>query len=171
MVRRGSTTKRNSKDNMRPHLVNTRPREEVHPTTSKTVSESGVVINSKECEPSVKVIESHGNINKKDNEEDLNPPKVPSKRLNSTVSLDLKPQVKLSASHSDTSLAKHMRPLSAGNLSWFKPIITGSLEFSKTSLSMPNHLKEQSKPKDEKNTGSGNALSKSKGIPKGNSNG
>ena len=143
--RRGSATKRNSKDGLR-HISNTtgyqegtnvpsrilkcvdRPIERSN--SGKQPTDNGGSVDS----PKIKTVEV-----------DTNSPQLPPKSLEISSKIDSKSPRKLSVSLSDGSISKVGRPMSAGNLNWFKPVITGSLEFSKTSLSLPSHVKEENK--------------------------
>ena len=142
MNRRGSTTKRNSKDGVRPLLNPLRN----HPGPSiqqKHKDEGQTIVPGpkEDIQPKDKTDQESPDFNTK--EHTTTPPKLSPKTKNSTLSLDTNHPRKLSLSQSDSSLATLGRPVSATNLNWFKPVITGSLEFSKTSLVLPSQIRDE----------------------------
>ena len=143
--RRGSTTKRNSKDGLRHFSSNTACQEGSNASSRNLNGVDRQIERSNSGMPPTENCKSVDSSKIKAVEVDTTRPKQPLKCLEISPNIDLKSPRKLSVSLSDGSLSKVGRPLSAGNLNWFKPVITGSLEFSKTSLLLPSHLKEEKK--------------------------
>ena len=142
MARRGSTTKRNSKEGLRiqqpqssKHLEKASP----HPIKAH----GNCITPKKETGESVSIERAPVSLDRKVAEQELNTKTVQTKEVKSSQSLNFDQPRKLSISYSDSNLIKVGRPEHAGN--WFKPIITGSLDFSKTSLCLSTE--QHSKPK------------------------
>ena len=143
--RRGSATKRNSKDVLRHISNNTAYQEGTNASTRILKGVDRQIERSNSGKHPADNREILDSSKTKAVEDDTNRPKLPAKCLEISSEIDLKSPRKISVSLSDGSISKVGRPLSAGNLNWFKPVITGSLEFSKTSLSLPSQVKEEKK--------------------------
>ena len=141
MNRRGSTTKRHSKDGVRPLLISSKNQEEFSNIKTNHNEMKKVLPNSENrIEP--KLNSGLESLPIKPPEDASITTKLTPDIQTSTLSLEVNQPRKLSLSHSESSLATLGRPVSTSNLNWFKPVITGSLEFSKTSLCLPNHMKD-----------------------------
>ena len=141
MNRRGSTTKRHSKDSVRPLVIPPQNEEEYsNPQKNKSVLKTALPNAENEIEP--KINGDLESLPSKPPDDASTTTTLSPKILSSTLSLEANQPRKLSLSHSESSLATLGRPVSTSNLNWFKPVITGSLEFSKTSLCLPNHTKD-----------------------------
>ena len=127
MARRGSTTKRNSKEGLRIQ----QPQSSKHTEKASTHSiraHKNCTTPKKEADESLSIEGARVTLDGKVAEQELN-----TKTATATqVKNEQKGPRKLSISYSDSNLIKVGRPEHACN--WFKPVITGSLDFSKTSL-------------------------------------
>ena len=165
MNRRGSSTKRHSKEGLRPPVNHSRNQDGM---TTQVKSNDEGKINLSNCKNEIEKKVHCGSDPKeiKLQEGSPTPPKVlPSCRI-SSHSPETNQKRKLSLSQSESSLVTLGKQASSTNLNWFKPVITGSLEFSKTSLCLPSNVKDQKL--NNSNTSDGvktNLISKS---PKGN---
>ena len=142
MARRGSTTKRNSKEGLRIQ----QPQSSKHPEKASPHSiraHKNCITPKKEADESLNIEGTPGSLDIKAVEPELNTKTVKTKELQSSQSLNFAQPRKLSISYSDSNLIKVGRSEHAGN--WFKPIITGSLDFSKTSLCLSTE--QHNKPK------------------------
>ena len=166
MNRRGSTTKRNSKDGVRPLLNSLRN----HPGPSiqqKHKDEGETIVPSPKGDIQPKDKTDQDPPVFKNKEHTTTPPKLSPKTKTGTLSLDANHPRKLSLSHSDSSLATLGRPVSATNLNWFKPVITGSLEFSKTSLCLPSQMRDEMEKSSGSNSSEKRRMNESLNMCKG----
>ena len=141
MNRRGSSTKRNSKEGLRPPVNHSRNQDGM--ATHVKSNEEGK-INLSNCKDEIEKRENCGSDPKeiKLQEGSSTPPKVlPPCRI-SQHSPENNQERKLSLSQSESSLVTLGKQASSTNLNWFKPVITGSLEFSKTSLCLPSNVND-----------------------------
>ena len=142
MNRRGSSTKRNSKEALRPPVNHSRNQDGMT-TQMKNYDEGKINLSNCKNEIETKVHSGSDPKEIKLQERSPTPPKVlPPCRISSN-SPDINQKRKLSLSQSESSLVTLGKQASSTNLNWFKPVITGSLEFSKTSLCLPSNVKEQ----------------------------
>ena len=145
MNRRGSTAKRYSKEGLRPVINPSRNHEEFSAQPKdKDEAKSNLSHSEHTTEKNINC-ESEPKTTKSPKEASTTATTPHPCRISSS-SPDLNQPRKLSLSQSESSLVTLGRQTSSTNLSWFKPVITGSLEFSKTSLSLPGNAKDE-KPK------------------------
>ena len=131
MARRGSTTKRNSKEGLRIQ----QPESSKHPEKASPHSiraHKNCITPKKEVDDSLSKEGTQVSLDRKVPEQDLNTKTANAKEVKINRTSNSNQPRKLSISYSDSNLIKVGRPEHAGN--WFTPIITGSLDFSKTSL-------------------------------------
>ena len=139
MNRRGSSTKRNSKEGLRPPVNHSRNQDGL---TTQLKSKDEGKINLSNCKNEIEN-KIHGGPDPKEiklKDGTPTPPKVSPPCRISLHSPDTNQKRKLSLSQSESSLVTLGKQASSTNLNWFKPVITGSLEFSKTSLCLPSNV-------------------------------
>ena len=137
MARRGSTTKRNSKEGLRIQ----QPQSSKHPEKASPHSiraHKSCITPKKEADESLSIEVTQVRLDGKVAEQELNTKTAATKEVKNNPASSSNQPRKLSISYSDSNLIKVGRPEHAGN--WFKPIITGSLDFSKTSLCLSSEL-------------------------------
>ena len=147
MARRGSTTKRNSKEGLRiqqPQSSKHTEKASPHPI----IAHKNCITPKNEADESLSKEGTPGSLDRKFAEPELHTKTAKTKELQSSQSLNFDQPRKLSISYSDSNLIKVGRPEHAGN--WFKPIITGSLDFSKTSLCLSTEQHNKPKTRFEK---------------------
>lgn len=141
MARRGSTTKRNSKEGLRiQQPQSSKQTEKASPHSIR--AHKNCITPKKEADESLSIEGTQVSLGRKVAEQELNTKTATAEEVKNNPASNSNQPRKLSISYSDSNLIKVGRPEHAGN--WFKPIITGSLDFSKTSLCLST--KQHNKP-------------------------
>ena len=140
MARRGSTTKRNSKEGLRiqqPQSSKHTEKAFPHPI----IAHKNCITPKKEADESLGKEGTQVGLDRKVPEQELNTKTATAKEVKVNPASNSNQPRKLSISYSDSNLIKVGRPEHAGN--WFTPIITGSLDFSKTSLCLSSEQRNK----------------------------